>query len=238
MITGELRSRIDAVWNDFWSGGISNPLEVMEQLTYLLFIKALDERQTLAENKANRTGQPIDEVIFPEGEDFLPDGLVSGRPYGDLRWSRFKHLPAADMFGVVEKYVFPFLHQRAEDSTHAKHMRASRRPRRRLLAVRGALRDRIATELRLGRSPVAIWSRRRGRAGSTLVETIYQAIYDGALYPSTVLSKIAAAAATATAAGQRGARCRRTSSRRPDAVDRREGGLGKATRSSAPTTGR
>ena len=126
MITGELRSRIDAVWNDFWSGGISNPLEVMEQLTYLLFIKALDERQTLAENKANRTGQPIDEVIFPEGEEFLPEGLVSSRLYGDLRWSRFKHLPAADMFDVVEKYVFLFLHRRAEKSTHAKHMRGAR----------------------------------------------------------------------------------------------------------------
>ena len=49
MITGELKSKIDAVWNDFWSGGIANPLEVMEQLTYLLFIKGLDERQTLAE---------------------------------------------------------------------------------------------------------------------------------------------------------------------------------------------
>jgi type I restriction enzyme M protein len=59
MITGDLKSKIDAVWNDFWSGGISNPLEVMEQLTYLLFIKGLDERQTLAENKANRTGEPI-----------------------------------------------------------------------------------------------------------------------------------------------------------------------------------
>ena len=42
MVTGELKSKIDAVWNDFWSGGISNPLEVMEQLTYLLFIKGLD----------------------------------------------------------------------------------------------------------------------------------------------------------------------------------------------------
>ena len=126
MITGELKSKIDAVWNGFWSGGISNPLEVMEQLTYLLFIKALDERQTLAENKANRTGQPIDEVIFPEGEQFRPEGLVDGRPYGDLRWSRFKHMAAADMFEVVEKYVFPFLQQRAEESTHAKHMRGAR----------------------------------------------------------------------------------------------------------------
>ena len=126
MITGELKSKIDAVWNDFWSGGISNPLEVMEQLTYLLFIKALDERQTLAENKANRTGWPIDEVIFPEGEEFLPEGLARGRPHGDLRWSRFKHLPAAEMFEIVGTYVFPFLHRRAEESTHAKHMRGAR----------------------------------------------------------------------------------------------------------------
>ena len=126
MITGELKSKIDAVWNDFWSGGISNPLEVMEQLTYLLFIKALDERQTLAENKANRTGQPLDEVLFPEGEQFRPEGLIEGRPYRDLRWSRFKHMAAADMFEVVEKYVFAFLQQRAEESTHAKHMRGAR----------------------------------------------------------------------------------------------------------------
>ena len=126
MITGELKSKIDAVWNDFWSGGISNPLEVMEQLTYLLFVKALDERQTLAENKASRTSQPIEEAIFPEDEEFLPEGLARGRPYGDLRWSSFKHLPAADMFDVVGNYVFPFLHRRAEESTHAKHMRDAR----------------------------------------------------------------------------------------------------------------
>ena len=126
MITGELKSKIDAVWNGFWSGGISNPLEVMEQITYLLFIKALDERQTLAENKANRTGQPIDEVIFVEDEEFKPEGLVSGRPYGDLRWSRFKHMVAADMFEVVDNYVFAFLQQRAEESTHAKHMKGAR----------------------------------------------------------------------------------------------------------------
>ena len=126
MITGELKSKIDAVWNGFWSGGISNPLEVMEQLTYLLFIKALDERQTLAENKAHRTGKPLDDYIFPEGEQFKPEGLVEGRPYRDLRWSRFKHMAAADMFEVVGTYVFPFLQQRAEDSTHAKHMRGVR----------------------------------------------------------------------------------------------------------------
>ena len=126
MITGELKSKIDAVWNGFWSGGISNPLEVMEQITYLLFVKALDERQTLAENKAHRTGQPIDEVIFPEDKEFRPEGLVAGRPYADMRWSRFKNMAAADMYDVVERYVFPFLQQRAEESTHAKHMKGAR----------------------------------------------------------------------------------------------------------------
>ena len=128
MVTGELRRQIDAVWNDFWSGGISNPLEVMEQLTYLLFVKALDEQQTLAENKASRTGQPIppEDDIFPAGQEFRPEGRAQGRPYGDMRWSRFKHLSAADMYEVVGNYVFAFLQQRAAHSSHAQHMAGAR----------------------------------------------------------------------------------------------------------------
>jgi type I restriction enzyme M protein len=125
MITGELKSKIDAVWNDFWSGGISNPLEVMEQLTLLLFIKGLDEAQTRAERKANRTGQPIEDVIFPEGT-FTPEGKTTGRPYADLRWDRLKHVPAKEMFDVVESYVFPFLQERSAATTHGKHMKGAR----------------------------------------------------------------------------------------------------------------
>ena len=125
MITGDLRNKIDAVWNDFWSGGISNPLEVMEQLTLLLFIKGLDEAQTRAERKANRLGQPIEDQIFPDG-DFTPEGKAHSRPYADLRWDRFKNLPAAEMFEVVEDYVFPFLQERSASSTHGKHMRGAR----------------------------------------------------------------------------------------------------------------
>lgn len=125
MITGELKSKIDAVWNDFWSGGISNPLEVMEQLTLLLFIKGLDETQTRAERKANRTGQPIEDVIFPAGT-FTPEGKTTGRPYADLRWDRLKNLPAKEMFDVVENYVFAFLQERTAASTHGKHMKGAR----------------------------------------------------------------------------------------------------------------
>jgi type I restriction enzyme M protein len=126
MVTGELKAKIDAVWTDFWSGGISNPLEVMEQLTYLLFIKGLDEQQARKEHKANRTNQPIEDPIFPEGEVFTPRGLAEGLEYSELRWSRFKNLNAADMFHVVGTYVFPFLQARAEDSTHARHMKGAR----------------------------------------------------------------------------------------------------------------
>ena len=59
MITGELKSKVDRIWDTMWSGGISNPLSVIEQLTYLLFIKRLDELHTLRESKAARTGKPI-----------------------------------------------------------------------------------------------------------------------------------------------------------------------------------
>ena len=64
MITGALKSKVDSIWNTMWSGGISNPLSVIEQLTYLLFIKRLDELHTLKERKAARTGKPIEDPIF------------------------------------------------------------------------------------------------------------------------------------------------------------------------------
>src|SRR3954466_7773355 len=104
MVTGELKAKIDAVWNDFWSGGISNPLEVMEQLTLLLFIKGLDETQTRAERKANRTRAAIERPIFSDGT-FTPEGKTTGRPYADLRWDRLKNMPANEMYDVVENYV-------------------------------------------------------------------------------------------------------------------------------------
>ena len=121
MVTGELKSQIDRIWNDFWSGGISNPLEVIEQLTYLLFVKRLDDLQTLEENRANRLGEPLGRTIFPEGND------DKDRPHADLRWSRFKHFAPADMYEVVGEHLFPFLRTLGgEGSTYATHMRDAR----------------------------------------------------------------------------------------------------------------
>jgi type I restriction enzyme M protein len=121
MLTGELRSQIDKVWDAFWSGGISNPLEVIEQITYLLFLRRLDDEQTLEENKANRLGQPIERHIFPDGND------DRGRPYADLRWSRFKNLEPREMYDLVSERVFPFLRTLGGDgSTYAHHMNDAR----------------------------------------------------------------------------------------------------------------
>jgi type I restriction enzyme M protein len=121
MLTGAIRSQIDAIWDAFWSGGISNPLEVIEQITYLLFMRRLDELHTLEENRANTTKKPMERRIFPEGND------ASGMPYEYLRWSRFKHFDPGKLYSTVDKQVFPFLRTLGKDgSTYSAHMQGAR----------------------------------------------------------------------------------------------------------------
>ena len=116
MVTGELRSKIDAVWMTLYTGGISNPLSVIEQLTYLLFIKRLDELHTLRESKAARTGRPVEDPIFGPEQD-------------RLRWSRFKETAPEQMFETVRDEVFPFIKTLGdngdgeEGSTYSHHMK-------------------------------------------------------------------------------------------------------------------
>ena len=121
MITGNIKSQIDQIWNAFWSGGISNPLEVIEQITYLLFLRRLDDLHTLEENKSTRLKKPMDRRIFPAGND------PKGRSYEDLRWSRFKHFAPSDMYAVIGEHAFPFLRTLGGDeSTYAHHMKDAR----------------------------------------------------------------------------------------------------------------
>lgn len=98
MITGELKSQVDKVWEAFWTGGLSNPLTVIEQMTYLLFIRRLDELQTAKEQKANLLKKPIEEPIYDESNQ-------------DLRWSRFKDFDPEVMHKLFTKQdgVFDFL---------------------------------------------------------------------------------------------------------------------------------
>lgn len=131
MLTGELRSKIDAVWNAFWAGGIANPIEVIEQITYLLFLRGLDEAHTREENKANRLGKPMARRIFPEGKDGInkKDGIAKdgGLAYEDMRWSRLKNQDAATMYEIVADHVFPFLRNMGgAETAHATHMKGAR----------------------------------------------------------------------------------------------------------------
>lgn len=116
MITGEIKNQVDRIWDAFWSGGISNPLEVIEQMTYLLFIKRLDELQAAKEKKANRLKQPVDRPIF------TPDQQK-------LRWSVFRQLgDAKAMYERVASEVFPFIKTlgSGEGSTYSAHMKDAR----------------------------------------------------------------------------------------------------------------
>ncbi len=121
MLTGSIRSQVDQIWNAFWSGGVSNPLSVIEQITYLLFIKRLDDLHTLEENKARALGIAMERRIFPEGND------PKGRPYEDLRWSRFRHFEARVMMEVVDEHVFPFLRSLGDEgASYGRHMKDAR----------------------------------------------------------------------------------------------------------------
>ena len=121
MLTGDLRSKIDTIWNAFWSGGISNPLEVIEQITYLLFIRGLDDVHTREENKANRLKKPMERRVFPEGED------ARGLPYEQMRWTRFKNDAPAEMYRIVSDHVFPFIREMGgAETAHGAHMKGAR----------------------------------------------------------------------------------------------------------------
>jgi type I restriction enzyme M protein len=93
----QLRSKIDALWDKLWSGGLSNPLDAIEQLSFLIFLKQLDEREQDAERAARMRGNKS-ESLFPRTED--------GRK---LRWSHWSQLPAEQALRQVKEKVFPFL---------------------------------------------------------------------------------------------------------------------------------
>lgn len=114
MLQNDVRNTIDRVWDAFWSGGISNPLEVIEQITYLLFMRRLDMNQLRAEKKANRTHQPIEHPIFTEEQR-------------GLRWSVFSEQSPQTMYHTVSEEVFPFLRSMGGgESSYAEQMKDAR----------------------------------------------------------------------------------------------------------------
>ncbi len=110
MITGEIKNKVDRIWETFWTGGVTNPLTVIEQFTYLIFIKSLDDKQLQSEAEANLLG------IEPK--------IVFDSDHEDLRWHNFKEFEAKKMYNTVTNKVFPFIKKLNGNSTSsfAKYM--------------------------------------------------------------------------------------------------------------------
>jgi type I restriction enzyme M protein len=110
MITGELKNKVDSIWTIFWTGGITNPLSVIEQFTYLLFIKGLDDKQNDLEKNAELIGIEAKKIFTDEQQQ--------------LRWKNIKQQNANDMYEVISKEVFPFIKKMHgdKDSAFSKYM--------------------------------------------------------------------------------------------------------------------
>ena len=95
MVTGVIKNKVDKIWTDIWAGGLTNPLSVIEQLTYLMFIRSLDEKELETEEFENMTGEKM-QKIFPQ----TPTGQA-------MRWSKFKNNDPRDIFTTMTQRIFP-----------------------------------------------------------------------------------------------------------------------------------
>ena len=119
MITGELKNKIDSLWEIFWTGGLTNPLDVIEQITYLMFIHDLDDSDNLRAKEAAMLGLPYKSVFADQVQ--IGDRTIEGQ---QLKWSVFHDFPAGRMYSVVQEWVFPFIKNLHGDknSAYSKYM--------------------------------------------------------------------------------------------------------------------
>ena len=119
MITGELKNKIDSLWDVFAAGGLVNPLDVIEQITYLMFIRDLDDSDNLRAKEAAMLGLPYTSIFADEVQ--VGERKIDGQ---QLKWSVFHDFPAGRMYSVMQEWVFPFikgLHS-DKDSAYSKYM--------------------------------------------------------------------------------------------------------------------
>ncbi|MBR4726689.1 MAG: SAM-dependent DNA methyltransferase, partial [Clostridia bacterium] len=119
MITGELKNKIDSLWDIFAAGGLVNPLDVIEQITYLMFIHDLDESDNLRAKESAMLGLPYQSIFADEVQ--VGDRVIDGQ---QLKWSVFHDFPAGRMYSVMQEWVFPFIKNLHGDknSAYSKYM--------------------------------------------------------------------------------------------------------------------
>ena len=91
MLSAEAKSSIDRIWNVFWSNGMTNPLTVVEQITFLIFMKLLDDNQIMQERNANLLNTKLNDPVFKKGTCVIQENPRIEAPYDDLRWQNFRH---------------------------------------------------------------------------------------------------------------------------------------------------
>lgn len=132
MITGEIKNKIDQIWDTFFVAGITNPITVLEQMTYIFFMKMLDDKQLQEEENARNWNSVVENPTFPEGQlwinpDAVSDEEKAGVPYDHLRWHVFKNLGADNMFKLVRQSVFEFIKHigTGEESAYSRYMKSA-----------------------------------------------------------------------------------------------------------------
>lgn len=118
MITGAVKNKVDDIWQRMWEGGITNPQEVITQLTYLMFIRSLDEQELETERMESLLHVP-GEHLFPDVFTKEDGNSISG---SELRWNVFKEFEPQRMLEVVRDWVFPFIKQLHDDTPFARSM--------------------------------------------------------------------------------------------------------------------
>ena len=124
MITGELKNKVDSIWDTLWTGGVTSPITVLEQITYLMFMKLLDDNQLKAEANANALGVTLNKKVFGEGICVISENPRVETDYKNLRWNVFHNFEPSAMLSNIQNYVFPFIKQIGEgkDTAFSKYM--------------------------------------------------------------------------------------------------------------------
>lgn len=125
MITGELKNKVDAIWETIWTGGVTSPITVLEQITYLLFMKLLDDNQLKAEANANILGVSLKNKVFKDGICVISEKPRIETDYNNLRWHIFHNFEPKEMLDTVQNYVFPFIKNIGEgkDTAFSRYMK-------------------------------------------------------------------------------------------------------------------
>ena len=125
MITGEIKNKIDQIWDTFFVAGVTNPITVLEQMTYIFFMKMLDDKQLQEEDQARDWEQEVKNPTFLVGQMWKNPETGAEVRYEDMRWSVFRHTGPENMFNMVRQNVFEFIKHigTGEESAYSRYMK-------------------------------------------------------------------------------------------------------------------